>query len=146
MLKFVGLLASVLRASTFTEASEGSQKWAARTTVAADGSSNFTDMNLFLQATELSVPILAHSRLSRDCHLKTTSSDHRRLLPYPYSADPFFLKDHRLCYHQVHVSDPLLLLKEATDFYEIFKYHEHHFTAGHCTLVPPNFHTNIAAV
>ena len=44
------------------------------------------------------------------------------------------------CYHQLHVSDPLQLLKYATDFYEILKHREHYSAAGHRTLVPPNFH------
>jgi hypothetical protein len=44
------------------------EKWAARITVAADGSSDFTDMNLFLPATEFSGPTGAHSRPSRDYH------------------------------------------------------------------------------
>ena len=39
--------------------------WAAKVTVAADGSADFIDMKLFLPGTALSVPILAHSHLSR---------------------------------------------------------------------------------
>jgi hypothetical protein len=44
---------------------EHKQKWAARVTVTADGFADFIDMQL-LPATALSVPILAHSHLSRD--------------------------------------------------------------------------------
>jgi hypothetical protein len=44
------------------------EKWAARVTVVADGSADFIDMKMFLAATALSVPILAHSHLSRGYH------------------------------------------------------------------------------
>jgi len=42
--------------------------WDARVAVAADGSAHFIDMKLLLPATTLSVPILAHSHLSRGYH------------------------------------------------------------------------------
>ena len=99
-------------------------------------------MKLFLPATALSVPILAHSHLSRGYHPTNLQRSQAAIAIYIFNR-LFFQRTLGVCYHQFHVSDPLHLLNDVTDFYEILKHHEHYSNAGHRTIVAPNFQFQI---
>jgi hypothetical protein len=91
--------------------------WDARVAVAADGSAHFIDMKLLLPATTLSVPILAHSHLSRGYHPTNLQRSQAAIAIHIFNRLFFFFQRNLgVYYHQLHVSDPLQLLNDVTDF------------------------------
>lgn len=133
------LLGLVLIAGTFRETSYSIHRYGLRESLLLLTvlHTSFVDMKLLLPATALSVPILAHSHLSRGYQPTNLQRSQAAIAVYIFNR-LFFQRNLGVSYHQLHVSDPLQLLNDATDFYEILKHHVHYSNAGHRTIVPPN--------